>query len=47
MNIEELIMDKEKFAEYVEKQLVTALYEKNSAMVAAITELAKLFEIKI
>ncbi|EMF0059349.1 hypothetical protein PFZ79_001066 [Enterococcus hirae] len=45
--MEELIMDKEKFAEHVKKQLVIALYEKDSAMVAVITELVKLFEIKI
>lgn len=44
---EELIENPERFEEWLKIQLIDAIWKNNSAMAATITELMRLFEIKI
>lgn len=47
MKLTEVVQSKKEFEVYIKTRLVEALWQENSAMVIAITELMRLYEIKI
>ncbi|MCV2528194.1 hypothetical protein LDK61_09695, partial [Melissococcus plutonius] len=47
MELTEVVQSKKEFEIYIKTRLVEALWQENSAMVVAITELIRLYEIKI